>query len=116
VYDTVLAALRGAGVQPRSLLESSTPESSLTIVAAALAVSVKAKSEVDAARQAGESVAWKPLANFDLELSVVAAWDTRRMTPSLHLLIDLLADKTRLSHEKDAVLDSGAAARSTPEV
>jgi DNA-binding transcriptional LysR family regulator len=116
LYDTVLAALREAGLEPRSLLESSTPESSLAIVAAGLAVSVKAKSEVDAAREAGDSIAWKRLANFGLELSVVAAWDTRRMTSALRLLIDLLPDRPPLSHEKAAVLDNGVASRSTREV
>jgi DNA-binding transcriptional LysR family regulator len=116
VYDTVMAALRSAGVQPRSLLESSTPESSLSIVAAGLAVSVKAKTEVDAARDGGDDVAWKRLARFDLELSVVAAWDTSRMTPALRLLIDLLTDKPWLSRESKPVLDIERAPRSTPEV
>jgi DNA-binding transcriptional LysR family regulator len=116
IYDTVLAALHSAGVRPRSLLESSTPEASLTIVAAGLAVSVKTKSEVDAAHDGGDGVAWKRLTNFELELSVIAAWDSQRLTAPLRLLIDLLGDKQRLSHEKEAVLDSTAPARSTPEV
>jgi DNA-binding transcriptional LysR family regulator len=116
IYDSVLGALRGAGLNPRSLLESSSPESSLAIVAAGLAVSVKAKSEVDTARNAGDGVEWRRLPNFDLELSIVAAWDTRRMTPALQLLIDLLGDKPLLSHEKEAVLDRAEAARSTREV
>jgi DNA-binding transcriptional LysR family regulator len=88
IYDAVLAALRGAGVQPRSVLEASTPESSLSLVGAGLAVSVKTQSEVDAAP---EAVAWRALANFDLELTIIAAWDTRRVTPALQLLLDLLA-------------------------
>lgn len=99
VYDTVLAALRRAGVQPRSILESSTPESSLSIVGAGLALSVKTQSEVDAAP---ETVAWKALANFDLELTIVAAWDTRRVTPAL------LANKLPFSSEKTPVLDTDA--------
>jgi len=112
VYDTVLASLRAAGVQPRSLLESSSPESSLSIVAAGLAVSVKARSEVDE----GGDVAWKELIGFDLELSVVAVWDSRRVTAPLHLLIGLLGDKPHLSAEKEHVLDTRAAEGSTPEV
>jgi DNA-binding transcriptional LysR family regulator len=106
VYDAVMAALRSAGAQPRSLLESSTPESSLAIVAAGLAVSVKAKSEVESAREAGEGVIWKQLARFDLELSVVCAWDTRRLTPPLRMLIDVLTDKPWLSRESKPVLDT----------
>jgi DNA-binding transcriptional LysR family regulator len=106
VYETVIASLRGAGVQPRSVLESSTPESSLSIVAAGLAFSVKTKSEVDTARGAGEGVIWKRLARFDLELTVVAAWDTTRVTPALRLLIDVLTDKPWLSRESNAVLDT----------
>jgi DNA-binding transcriptional LysR family regulator len=100
VYDTVLAALRAAGVRPRSLLESSTPESSLSIVAAGLAASVKTQSEVETARGAGDSVVWKALSNFNLELSIVAAWDTRRVTAPLALLLELLGDKPPLSSEK----------------
>jgi DNA-binding transcriptional LysR family regulator len=106
VYDTVLAALRAAGVQPRSLLESSTPESSLSIVAVGLAASVKTKSEVASARAAGEAVLWKPLSGFGLELSILAAWDTGRVTPGLRLLLDLLDDKPPLSPKKEPVLDS----------
>jgi DNA-binding transcriptional LysR family regulator len=116
VYDTVIASLRSAGVQPRSLLESSTPESSLSIVAAGLAVSVKAKSEVAAARAAGDLVVWKRLAGFDLELSIMGVWDARRVTAPLRLLIHLLTDKPWLSREKESVLDSRRTARSTPEV
>ena len=112
VYDTVLAALRGAGVQPRALLESSSPEASLSIVAAGLAVSVKARSEVDA----GDAVVWRKLIGFDLDLSIVAAWDTRRLTGPLRLLIGLLGDKPSLSAEKEPVLDTRAADGSTPEV
>jgi DNA-binding transcriptional LysR family regulator len=113
IYDTVLAALRAAGVQPRSVLEASTPQSSLAIVAAGLAVSVKAQSEVDAAQ---EAVAWKTLANFDLEVAIVAAWDTRHVTPALRLLLDLLADKSPFSGEKAPVLDTDAPALFTGRV
>ncbi len=88
IYDAVFAALRSAGVQPRSVLEASTPESSLSLVGAGLAMSVKTQSEVDAAP---EAVAWRALENFDLELTIIAAWDTRRVTPALQLLLDLLA-------------------------
>jgi len=88
IYDAVLAALRTAGVQPRSVLEASTPESSLSLVGAGLAVSVKTRSEVGAAP---EAVVWRALANFDLELAIIAAWDTRRVSPALQLLLDLLA-------------------------
>jgi LysR substrate binding domain-containing protein len=116
VYETVMAALRRAGVRPRSLLESSTPESSLSIVAAGLAASVETNSEVDTARDAGDGVVWKRLARFDLELAIVGAWDTSRVTPPLLLLIDLLTDKPWLSGESKAVLDTGRTARSTPEV
>ena len=110
IYDTVLAALRRAGVQPRSLLESSSPESSLSIVAAGLAVSVKARSEVGEE----DAVVWKPLDGFDLEISVVAAWHSGRITDPLRLLIGLLADKPPFSGEKEPVLDTPAAGRSTP--
>ena len=113
VYDTVVAALRAAGVEPRSLLESSTPESSLAIVGAGLAFSVKAESEV---ADAGDAVVWRPLAGFDLELSIVAAWDTRRATAPLRQLIELLSDKPRLSDENQRVLDMRAAERSTQGV
>jgi DNA-binding transcriptional LysR family regulator len=116
VYDTVIAALRIAGFEPRSLLESSSPESSLSIVAAGLAVSVKAKSEVEAAAEAGDPVVWKRLIGFDLDLWVVAAWDTRRVTAPLRLLIGLLGNKERLSAETEHVLDTGAAESSTPDV
>ena len=100
VYDTVLAALRVAGVHPRSMLESSTPESSLSVVAAGLAASVKTRSEVAAARAGGERVVWKTLSNFELELVIVAAWDTRRMTAALRVLLGLLDDKPAFSVEK----------------
>jgi DNA-binding transcriptional LysR family regulator len=113
VYDTVLAALRAAGVRPRSMLESSTPESSLSIVAAGLAASVKTQSEVAAARAAGERVVWKRLSKFDLELSIVAAWDTRRVTAPLGLLLELLDDKPPFSPEKEPVLDAASAPRLT---
>jgi DNA-binding transcriptional LysR family regulator len=113
VYDAVLSALRAAGVEPRSLLESSSPESSLSIVAAGLAVSVKTESEVEAA---GDAVVWKKLIGFDLDLSIVAAWDATRATAPLRLLIGLLSDKPRLSAEKEHVLDMRAAESSTPEV
>jgi DNA-binding transcriptional LysR family regulator len=116
VYDAVMAALRIAGVQPRSLLESSSPESSLSIVAAGLAVSVKAKSEVEAASEGGDAVVWKRLIGFDLDLWIVAAWDTRRVTAPLRVLIGLLSDKPRLSGEKEHVLDTRATEGSTPEV
>jgi DNA-binding transcriptional LysR family regulator len=99
IYDDVLAALRAAGVHPRSLLESSTPESSLSIVAAGLAISVKTKNEVDTASASGEQVVWRRLPGFDLELSIIAAWDTRRVTPTLQLLVQLLDDKARFSLE-----------------
>jgi DNA-binding transcriptional LysR family regulator len=112
VYDTVLAALRTAGVRPRSMLESSTPESSLSIVAAGLAASVKTRSEVAAAHAAGDRVVWRPLSNFDLELSIVAAWDTRRVTALLGLLLELL-DKPTFSPEKEPVLDVASASRFT---
>jgi DNA-binding transcriptional LysR family regulator len=112
VYDTVLAALRTAGVRPRSMLESSTPESSLSIVAAGLAASVKTQSEVAAAHAAGDRVVWRPLSNFDLELSIVAAWDTRRVTAPLGLLLELL-DKPTFSPEKEPVLDVASATRFT---
>jgi DNA-binding transcriptional LysR family regulator len=114
VYDAVLAALRAAGVAPRSLMESSTPEASLSIVAAGLAASVKTRSEVTAARSAGERVVWKPLSNFDVELSIVAAWDTRRVTPALRLLLDLFDDKSAFSTEKERVLDATSPRRFTP--
>lgn len=107
IYDIVMAALRSAGVRPRSLLESSTPESSLSIVAAGLAVSVKAMSEVGSVRDDGDGVVWKRLGGFDLELAVVAAWDASRVAPPLRLLIDLLADKPWLSRETNDVLDAG---------
>ena len=116
VYDTVVAALGAAGVHPRSLLESSSPESSLSIVAAGLAVSVKAESEVEAVRDSSDAVVWKKLTGFDLDLSIVAAWDTRRVTEALRQLISLLGDKPHLSDEKERVLDTGAAERSTPGV
>lgn len=112
VYDIVLAALRTAGVRPRSMLESSTPESSLSIVAAGLAASVKTQSEVAAAHAAGDRVVWKPLSNFDLQLSIVAAWDTRRVTAPLELLIELL-DKPTFSAEMKPVLDAADAPRFT---
>lgn len=113
VYDTVLAALRTAGVEPRSLLESSTPESSLAIVGAGLGFSIKTESEVDGV---GDAVVWRRLAGFDLELSIVAAWDTRRETMPLRQLIELLADKRALSGENERVLDTPATERSTPGV
>jgi DNA-binding transcriptional LysR family regulator len=112
VYDTVLATLRAVGAQPRSLLESSTPESSVAIVAAGLAVSVKTRSEVEAA----DGVVWRLLAGFGLELSIVAAFDPRRMTPPLRLLVDLLAHKRTLSPQTETVLDAAEAGRSTPGV
>jgi DNA-binding transcriptional LysR family regulator len=112
IYDTVLAALRTAGVRPRSMLESSTPESSLSIVAAGLAASVKTQSEVAAAHAAGDRVVWRPLSNFHLELSIVAAWDTRRVTAPLGLLLELL-DKPTFSPEKEPVLDVASAPRFT---
>jgi DNA-binding transcriptional LysR family regulator len=116
VYDTVLAALRMAGVEPASMLESSAPEASLSIVAAGLAASVKTQSEVAAARAAGDSVVWKQLSKFDLELSIVAAWDTRRVTAPLRLLLDLLDDKPPLSPEKGPVLDAPSSRRLTPRI
>ena len=90
LYDTILAALTAAGVQPRSLQESSTPEASLSIVAAGLGVSVKTEGEVAQARAAGEQVVWKPLAGFEFELLTVAAWHPRRVTAALRSLLEVL--------------------------
>jgi DNA-binding transcriptional LysR family regulator len=90
VYDAILAALTAAGVRPRSLLESSSPESSLSIVAADLGMSVKTKTEVAQARAGGEEVVWKPLAGFELELLTIAAWDPQRVTPQLRSLLSVL--------------------------
>jgi hypothetical protein len=94
------------------MLESSTPESSLSIVAAGLAASVKTQSEVASASAAGERVVWRRLSNFDLELSIVAAWDTRRVTAPLRLLLELL-DKPAFSPENEPVLDAASAPRFT---
>ena len=90
VYDTVLATLTAAGVRPRSLLESSTPESSLSIVAAGLGVSVKTDGEVAQARAAGEQVVWKRLMGFELELVTVAVWHPHRVTAALRSLLEVL--------------------------
>ncbi len=97
VYDAVLAALTAAGVRPRSLLESSTPESSLSIVAAGLGVSVKTEAEVVQARAAAEEVVWKPLAGFEVKLLTVAAWHPDRVTAALSSLLEVL-DRYVIDH------------------
>ncbi len=61
---------------------------------------MKTRSEVVAARAGGDPVVWKTLSNFELELAIVAAWDTRRMTAALRLLLGLLDDKPAFSVEK----------------
>ena len=104
VYDAVLAALTAAGVRPRSLLESSTPESSLSIVAAGLAVSVKTEREVARARAAGEQVVWKPLMGFEVELATVAAWHPRHVTAALRSLLEVL-DQHVVHHTTALVTD-----------
>lgn len=89
VYDAVLAKLDAAGGRPRSLLESATPEASLSIVAAGLAASLKTEQEV--LRNTGGGVVWKPLAGVDLELEVVAAWHPERQGGPVRELLDVLA-------------------------
>jgi DNA-binding transcriptional LysR family regulator len=115
IYDSLLAALRAAGVEPRSTLEATSPESSLSIVAAGLAVSVKAESEVEAARSVGEAVVWRPLARLELELALLAVWNADRERAAVRLLLDLF-DKPGFSADNQPVLDTAIAARLTADV
>jgi LysR family transcriptional regulator, benzoate and cis,cis-muconate-responsive activator of ben and cat genes len=89
VYDAVLTKLDAAGGRPRSMLESATPEASLSIVAAGLAASLKTEQEV--LRSATGGIQWKPIAGLDLELEVVAAWDPERQSEPVRELLDVLA-------------------------
>jgi DNA-binding transcriptional LysR family regulator len=89
VYDAVLAKLDAVGGRPRSLLESATPEASLSIVAAGLAASLKTEQEV--LHSTGDGVVWKPIAGVDLELEVVAAWHPEREGEPARELLEVLA-------------------------
>jgi DNA-binding transcriptional LysR family regulator len=89
VYDALLSKLDAVGGRPRSLLESATPEASLSIVAAGLAASLKTEQEVLGSMSGG--IRWKPIAGVDLELEVVAAWHPERQGDRLRELLDVLA-------------------------
>jgi DNA-binding transcriptional LysR family regulator len=93
LYDSVLSRMTAAGARPSSLLEASTPESSLSIVAAGLAASLKTDAEVAHARAGGEAVEWRPIAGLDLEFVTVAAWEPSRVTEALRCLLDVLDEQ-----------------------
>jgi hypothetical protein len=89
LYDAVLTKLDATGGRPRSMLESATPEASLSIVAAGLAASLKTEQEV--LRSAGGGVVWRPIAGLDLELEVLAVWHPERAAGPVRELLDVLA-------------------------
>lgn len=89
VYDAVLAKLEAAGGRPRSLLESATPEASLSIVAAGLAASLKTEQEVLQSTAGG--VVWKPIAGVTPELEVLAVWHPERQGEPARELLAVLA-------------------------
>jgi DNA-binding transcriptional LysR family regulator len=93
VFDTLMTKLEAAGGRPRTLLESATPEASLSIVAAGLAASLKTESEVIASASAGRLV-WRPLADVELETVTVAAWAPQAREPVV-ALADLVAAAAR---------------------
>ena len=91
LYDSILARLGAAGGRPASLLEASTPESSVSIVAAGVAASLKTAREVERAVATGERVAWRPIADVDLEIVTVAAWNPGRMSRKVEDVLEVLA-------------------------
>lgn len=94
LYDSILARLTAAGGRPESLLEASTPESSVSIVAAGVATSLKTRSEVERAAASGERVIWRPIAGLDLEILTVAAWDPGRRSRGRDAVLEVLESRT----------------------
>ena len=90
LYDSILARLDAAGGRPASLLEASTPESSVSIVAAGVAASLKTAGKVERAVATGERVAWRPIADIDLEIATVAAWDPARTSRNVEAVLEVL--------------------------
>ena len=90
LYDAILGKLDAAGGRPASLLEATTPESSLSIVAAGVAASLKTREEVEVAVAAGERVIWMPLTGVELEIATVAAWDAARVSPARDAVLEIL--------------------------
>jgi hypothetical protein len=91
VYDAILGRLDAAGGRPASLLEGTTPESSLSIVAAGVATSLKTQSEVEQAAASGERVVWKRLEGVDMEIVTVVAWDPSRASRARDAVLAVLA-------------------------
>ena len=93
VFDALMTKLEAAGGRPRTLLESATPEASLSIVAAGLAASFKTESEVLGSASADRLV-WRPLADVELEAVAVAAWAPSAPEPVV-ALVNLFANASR---------------------
>jgi DNA-binding transcriptional LysR family regulator len=90
LYDAIVRKLDAAGGRPASLLEAATPESSLSIVAAGVAASLKTREEVEVAVAAGERIIWMPLAGVDLEIATVAAWNPARISRACDAILEVL--------------------------
>jgi hypothetical protein len=58
-------------------------------VAAGTGLSLKLRSEVDAF--SNDQIAWRPLADVQLDVVISAAWRSDRETPALKRLLPLLA-------------------------
>jgi DNA-binding transcriptional LysR family regulator len=90
LYDAILRKLDAAGGRPASVLEATTPESSLSIVAAGVAASLKTREEVEVAVAAGERVVWMPLVGVDLEIATVVAWNPARAGRARDAILEIL--------------------------
>jgi DNA-binding transcriptional LysR family regulator len=90
LYDAILGKLDAAGGRPASLLEATTPESSLSIVAAGVAASLKTRQEVEMAVAAGDRVTWTPFAGVELQIATVTAWDPARVSPARDAVLEIL--------------------------
>ena len=91
-FDRIFAALAAAGLhEPGELHESASGavESSLRLVAAGEALSLKLRSEVEAF--ASPAVVWRPLADVDLRVIVSAAWRFDVPSPATRRLVEALA-------------------------
>jgi DNA-binding transcriptional LysR family regulator len=91
IYDAILAKLDAAGGRPAALLEATTPESSLSIVAAGVATSLKTQAEVEQAAATGDRVVWRPLEGVELEIATVVAWDPSRPDRGRDAVLAVLA-------------------------
>jgi DNA-binding transcriptional LysR family regulator len=91
LYDAIISKLEAAGGRPASLLEAATPESSLSIVAAGVAASLKTHAEVEQASALGEGLVWRPLEGLDLEIVTVVAWDPSHASSGRDAVLAVLA-------------------------